>query len=143
MHDFNVQEHKYFEDAFKVYERGVQVFKYPHVREIWVTYLSKFVKRYGGKKLERARDLFEQALEKVPAEDAKPLYLQYAKLEEDHGLARHAMSVYDRATKAVLDSEKMSIYEIYISRAAEFLGVPKTRDIYEVLIRFQFYVFPE
>lgn len=60
-----VQEHKYFEDAFKVYERGVQIFKYPHVRDIWTMYLSKFVSRYGGKKLERARDLFEQAVEKV------------------------------------------------------------------------------
>ncbi len=48
-----------------MYERGVQIFKYPHVREIWTTYLSKFVSRYGGKKLERARDLFEQAVEKV------------------------------------------------------------------------------
>jgi hypothetical protein len=68
----------------------------------------------------------------VPAEDAKPLYLQYAKLEEEHGLDRHAMAIYDRATKAVTDQEKLSIYEIYIARAAEFLGVPKTRAIYEV-----------
>jgi pre-mRNA-splicing factor SYF1 len=67
----------------------------------------------------------------VPAEDAKPLYLQYAKLEEEHGLDRHAMAIYDRATKAVTDQEKLSIYEIYIARAAEFLGVPKTRAIYE------------
>lgn len=60
-----LQEHKFFEDAFKVYERGVQVFKYPHVRLIWSMYLDKFVTRYGGKKLERARDLFEQALKEV------------------------------------------------------------------------------
>lgn len=60
-----LQEHKFFEDAFKVYERGVQVFKYPHVRLIWSMYLDKFVGRYGGKKLERARDLFEQALKEV------------------------------------------------------------------------------
>lgn len=129
-----LEDHKYFEEAFKVYEKGVQIFKYPHVRDIWSTYLSKFVKRYGGKKLERARDLFEQAVEKAPAEDVKPLYLQYAKLEEDYGLAGRAMSVYDRATKAVPDSEKMVIYEIYIARAAEFLGVPKTRFIYEQAI---------
>ena len=56
-----MQEHKYFEDAFKVYERGVKIFKYPHVKDIWVTYLSKFVKRYGKNKLERARELFENA----------------------------------------------------------------------------------
>lgn len=74
--------------------------------------------------------LFEQ----VPAEDAKPLYLQYAKLEEQHGLDRHAMAVYERATKAVADNEKMSVYEIYIARAAELFGVPKTRKIYEVII---------
>jgi len=30
------------------------------VKELWVAYLSKFVERYGGSKLERARDLFEQ-----------------------------------------------------------------------------------
>lgn len=61
----SIQSNKFFEDAFKVYERGVQIFKYPHVREIWTTYLVKFVGRYGEKKLERARDLFEQAVEKV------------------------------------------------------------------------------
>lgn len=126
-----LEEHKFFEDAFKVYERGVQVFKYPHVRLIWSMYLDKFVNRYGGKKLERARDLFEQALKEVPEADAKPLYLQYAKLEEDHGLARHALAVYERATKAVADNEKLGIYEIYIARAAEFFGLPRTRQIYE------------
>ena len=60
-----MQENKYFEDAFKVYERGVKIFKYPHVKDIWVTYLSKFVKRYGKMKLERARELFEHAVETV------------------------------------------------------------------------------
>lgn len=125
-----LEENKYFEDAFKVYERGVKIFKYPHVKDIWVTYLSKFVSRYKGSKLERARDLFEQAVEKAPAENVKPLYLQYAKLEEDYGLARHAMEVYDRAAKAVPDHEKMEIYDLYIARAAENFGVPKTRDIY-------------
>lgn len=129
-----LEENKYFEDAFKVYERGVKIFKYPHVKDIWVTYLSKFVNRYKGSKLERARDLFEQAVEKAPAEDVKLLYLQYAKLEEDYGLARHAMKVYDRATKAVPDHEKMEIYDLYIARAAENFGVPKTREIYEQAI---------
>lgn len=60
-----MQEHKYFEDAFQVYERGVKIFKYPHVKDIWVTYLSKFVKSYGETKLERAREMFENALETV------------------------------------------------------------------------------
>lgn len=129
-----LEENKYFEDAFKVYERGVKIFKYPHVKDIWVTYLSKFVKRYGKTKLERARELFEHAVEKAPAENVKQLYLQYAKLEEDYGLAKRAMKVYDQATKAVPDSEKMNMYEIYIARATEIFGVPKTREIYEQAI---------
>ncbi|ERM95970.1 pre-mRNA-splicing factor SYF1 isoform X1 [Amborella trichopoda] len=129
-----LEENKYFEDAFKVYERGVKIFKYPHVKDIWVTYLSKFVKRYGKEKLERARELFEQAVEQAPAEHVKPIYLQYAKLEEDYGLAKRAMKVYDQAAKAVPDNEKMNLYEIYIARAVEIFGVPRTREIYEQAI---------
>ncbi|KAL4562260.1 hypothetical protein LXL04_034458 [Taraxacum kok-saghyz] len=129
-----LEDNKYFEDAFKVYERGVKIFKYPHVKDIWVTYLSKFVKRYGKSKLERARELFEHAIEMAPADVVKPLYLEYAKLEEDYGLAKRAMRVYDQATKAVPGTEKLTMYEIYISRAAEIFGVPKTREIYEQAI---------
>lgn len=129
-----LEEHKYFEDAFKVYERGVKIFKYPHVKDIWVTYLSKFVKRYGKSKLERARELFEHAVEMAPAESVKPLYMQYAKLEEDFGLAKRAMKVYDQAAKAVPNNEKLSMYEIYIARASEIFGIPKTREIYEQAI---------
>jgi hypothetical protein len=36
-------------------------------------------------------------------------FLLYAKLEEEHGLARHAMAVYDRATKAVLPEEQNEV----------------------------------
>ncbi|XP_078445023.1 tetratricopeptide repeat (TPR)-like superfamily protein [Wolffia australiana] len=129
-----LEEHKYFEDSFKVYERGVKIFKYPHVKDIWVTYLTKFVARYGKSKLERSRELFEHAIEKAPPEEVKPLYLQYAKLEEEHGLAKRAMKVYDQAVKTVPNSEKMSMYEIYIARAAKIFGVPKTREIYEQAI---------
>jgi hypothetical protein len=34
------------------------------------------------------------------------IYLLYAKLEEEHGLARHAMEIYNRATEAVDKEEK-------------------------------------
>ena len=38
------------------------------------------------------------------------LYLLYAKLEEEHGLSRHAMAVYDRATKAVPAEEQLEVH---------------------------------
>lgn len=58
----------------------MKIFKYPHVKDIWVTYLSKFVKRYGKSKLERARELFEHAVEMVCtslsiALDSIPFYI--------------------------------------------------------------------
>lgn len=55
----------------QAYERGIALFKWPNVYDIWNTYLTKFTDRYGGKKLERARDLFEQALDGCPAKFAK------------------------------------------------------------------------
>lgn len=129
-----LEEHKYFEESYKAYERGIALFKWPHAYDIWNTYLSKFIKRYGGSKLERTRDLFEQCLEKCPEKFAKFFYLMYAKLEEDYGLSRHAMAVYERATKAVPKSEQYEIFNIYIKRASEMFGITHTREIYEKAI---------
>jgi pre-mRNA-splicing factor SYF1 len=63
----------------------------------------------GGKKLERARDLYEQALEAAPPAETKILFEQYAKLEEEHGLSRHAMTIYERGCKTVPDTEKVRV----------------------------------
>ncbi|KAF8983985.1 hypothetical protein BGZ46_009026 [Entomortierella lignicola] len=126
-----LEENKFFEDSYKVYERGIDLFGYPIAFELWNTYLLKFINRYGGSKLERARDLFEQALDKVPAKYAKPLYLMYGELEETHGLARHAMSIYDRATKAVAPEDRADMFHFYIAKAATMFGVTSTREIYE------------
>uniref|UniRef100_A0A671R079 Pre-mRNA-splicing factor SYF1 n=1 Tax=Sinocyclocheilus anshuiensis TaxID=1608454 RepID=A0A671R079_9TELE len=129
-----LEEHNYFEDSFKAYERGIALFKWPNVHDIWNTYLTKFIDRYGGKKLERVRDLFEQALDGCPAKYAKTIYLLYAKLEEEYGLARHAMAVYERATAAVEPEERHQMFNIYIKRAAEIYGVTHTRAIYQKAI---------
>lgn len=132
------KEHNYLEESFKVYERGVKIFKYPHVMHIWVTYISKFVaylskfdEKHRGIKMERARDIFERAIVDAPAELVKSLYLQYAKMEEDYGLAYRIMAVYDKATKAVPPNEKLGMYTAYIIKAAEMYGVPKIREIFE------------
>ncbi|TPX51699.1 hypothetical protein SeLEV6574_g00138 [Synchytrium endobioticum] len=129
-----LEEHKFFEESYKIYERGVALFNYPIAFEIWNLYLDKFVKRYSGSKLERARDLFEQALANVPANQANTLYIAYAKLEEDYGLARHAMRIYNRATSAVADADKKSMFELYIAKATSYFGLTSTREIYEKAI---------
>lgn len=65
--------------------------------------------RQGGAKIERSRDLFEQALEKCPPKSCKPLFLMYARLEEDFGLAKRSMSIFDRATQVVADEDKFEV----------------------------------
>lgn len=126
-----LEDHKYFEESFKAYERGIHTFGFPHVHDIWVDYLTKFVRRYGGRKLERARDLFEQVLASVPADRAMLFFMMYAKLEEEYGLVRHAMNIYDRATKAVNDENRYQVFQISVKKAAEFFGVTRTREIFE------------
>ncbi|TFK67922.1 protein prenylyltransferase [Pluteus cervinus] len=126
-----LEENKYFEESFKAYERGVELFTFPVSYEIWNVYLSKFVKRYGGSKIERARDLFEQALEKCPPNLAKHLFLMYAKLEEEHGLAKRSMNIFERATQVVPDTNKFEMYTIYIAKATANYGLTATRPIYQ------------
>ena len=53
--------------------------------------------------------VFEQALEKCPPKSCKPIFLMYANLEEDYGLAKRAMAIYDRATKEVEDGDKFEV----------------------------------
>jgi hypothetical protein len=48
--------------------------------------------------------------------NAKLLYLQYAKLDEEYGLVRHALAIYKLATKVVPDNDKLGIYKIHHER---------------------------
>lgn len=126
-----LEDHHYFEEAFKVYERGVEAFTYPVAFELWNVYLSKFVARYGGTKIERARDLFEQALESCPEKFVRPLFLKYGQLEEEHGLSKRAMRIYERATERVSEDDRFDMFAFYIAKVAEGAGgIAATRSVY-------------
>lgn len=126
-----LEENNFFEDSFRVYESAVLLFSFPHVKPIWLTYLDKFIARYEGSKLERLRDLFEQAISAIPTDDAAEFYIKYAKSEESFGMARHAMAVYDRATRAVPESRRLDMYRLYIVKVEQYYGITKTRPVYE------------
>ena len=130
-----LQESKFFEDSFHVYERGVNLFKFPHSIDIWRAYLTQFVDRFQDKKVERAREVFEQCCEQAPPKDCKEFFLEYAKLEEQFGLSKRAMDIYDQAlTKMKSASDKIEVLDIYVKRAMDFFGVGKVRSIYEKII---------
>ena len=124
-----LEENKYFEESFKIYERGLDLFNYPVAFELSILYLTKAVDRKIG--IERLRDLFEQAVEGCPPKFAKVLYLMYGSLEEERGLARHAMRIYERATRAVSDEDKFEMFNFYITKSASNFGLTSTRPIYE------------
>ncbi|MBE3041040.1 hypothetical protein IMZ48_00315 [Candidatus Bathyarchaeota archaeon] len=127
-----LEEHKYFEESFKIYERGLDLFSYPVAFELWNLYLTKAVDRKIS--IERLRDLFEQAIEGCPPRFAKVIYLMYGNLEEERGLARHAMRIYERATRAVGDEDRTDMFNFYITKSASNFGLPSTRPIYEKAI---------
>lgn len=124
-----LEEHNYYEDSFKIYERGLDLFSYPVAFELWNLYLTKAVDHRIS--MERLRDLFEQAVESVPPQFAKTIYLMYGNLEEERGLARHAMRIYERATRAVSDEDRPSMFSFYITKSASNFGLTSTRPIYE------------
>lgn len=126
-----LEERNFFEESFKAYEKAILLFSFPHVKTIWITYLDRFVARYEGTKIERLRDIFEQAIAKVPSENAAEFYIKFAKAEESYGLVRHAMSIYDRATQAVPESSRLDMYHLYIKKVEQHYGMTKTRSIYE------------
>lgn len=129
-----LKENNYFEDAFKAYERGISLFKYPHLKDIWTAYLTDFTERYKGTKIERTRELFREACDSAPPEFARLIYLKYAAFEEQYGLARNTMQIYEHAVKKVKKSDRLHLYEMYISKASEFYGIGKVREIYESAI---------
>ena len=124
-----LEENGYYEESFKIYERGLDLFSYPVAFELWNLYLTKAVDRKIS--IERLRDLFEQAVEGCPPRFAKTLYLMYGALEEERGLARHAMRIYERATRAVADEDRTAMFEFYITKSASNFGLTSTRSIYE------------
>jgi pre-mRNA-splicing factor SYF1 len=126
-----LEEKGYFEDGFRAFERGLAAFPWPHARPLWLAYLEKFVARYGASKLERCRDLFENATTGCPPAEALPIYALYADFEERFGSTRHALAVLDRCTRAVDAEHLYEAFLAHIRKAEEFMGAPRAREIYE------------
>ncbi|PHH66323.1 hypothetical protein CDD82_1569 [Ophiocordyceps australis] len=129
-----LEEREYYEDSFKVYERGLSLFeKDPIINfELWNLYLSKAMDRNID--IERLRDLFEQAVRGCPPKFAKRIYIMYGNMEEERGLVRHAMRIYERATREVADEDRADMFNFHITKMASNFGLPSTRPIYESAI---------
>ena len=58
-----MEDNTFYEESFKVFETGISLFAWPALYELWIIYITKFIERYKGYRLERARNLFETVLE--------------------------------------------------------------------------------
>lgn len=127
-----LQQNNYFDESFRVYEKAVKLFKWPQVYDLWVSYLTAAIKRYGGSKVERIRHLIKSVLQECPNEKSKLFLLIQADFEENFGLISHAMETYDLATKEVSTNEEdlVALFNIHLEKATQFYGVSRTRDIY-------------
>lgn len=130
-----LEDNKYFEDSFKAYERGLNLFDWPQARDLWLNYLTKFTLRYKQDKITRVRDLFQQALETAPNDMCKPIYLLLAQYEEEWGDPRRVMNAFDSlCTRTPDENDKTELYLVYASKAQELFGVSGVREVFEKAI---------
>jgi len=131
-----LEENKYFEDSFSAFERGLELFPFPHEggRLIWKKYLESFQNRYGGTKISRMRELFDRCLEACPPETAAEFFLLNGAFEEEYGLTKRALRVYERMCTVVQSDEKFIAYKIFIIKTIKYLGTTASRPLYEQAI---------
>jgi pre-mRNA-splicing factor SYF1 len=55
----------------------------------------------------------------------------YSEFEEQYGLYNHAVEILDRMSDEVPENEKQRAYEAFACKVANFMGVTRTRPIYE------------
>lgn len=120
-----------YDEMFRVYERGISQVGWPYCSTFWLFYINKFISLYGGKRRERVRDIFEDALKDAPKEEALAIFILYAKYEEDFGLLKRAMDIYKRAADLCQNDD---IFNVWVASGCRLFGVPKAREVYEYAI---------
>lgn len=135
-----LEDRRLFERAFRLYDRAATALAWPEAAQIWVIYLFKFIERYGSKRVERARDLFEEAIRSAPTikssgvsfphPQVKILYVMYAEMEERFSTSRHALAVLERGARAVREEDRAELYRLLVVKTATLWGVSRTRAVY-------------
>jgi pre-mRNA-splicing factor SYF1 len=126
-----LERNGHHDEMFRVFERGVAATGWPNSGALWLRYLVKFVAHNEGRRRERTRDLFEEALAEAPPKDAIRIYFLYAKFEEDFGIYERAMAIYGRAAERTADED---VFHVWIAAACRTRGVARARTVYEAAI---------
>eukprot|EP00977_Amphora_coffeiformis_P003661 scaffold710_cov171-Amphora_coffeaeformis.AAC.30 len=95
-------ENKYFEEAFSVYERGIEMFSFPHpgAKSLWKAYLAAFLDRYAGTKTTKhlgitsTREIYQDAVDNLKDKDAAKICIDFAKMETTLQEYERARAIY-------------------------------------------------
>lgn len=125
-----LEENDFFEESFRNYEKGIQLFSYPQVRVLWLVYLEKFVLRYKSNKILRQEDLFEQALSNCPKFYRAEIYLKYVELLVLYGSQKKVVAVLRRAYQDVAIEYQLGFCRFYARKMSVLFGSIALRKVY-------------
>ncbi|ENH75275.1 Pre-mRNA-splicing factor SYF1 [Fusarium oxysporum f. sp. cubense race 1] len=106
-----LEEHKYYEESFKIYERGLDLFSYPVAFELcratravadedqadmFNFYITKSASNFG---LTSTRPIYERAIAALPDAEAKDMCLKFADMEKRLGEIDRARAIYGHASQ--------------------------------------------
>nr|PVC50326.1 RNA-processing protein [Theileria orientalis] len=135
-----LEQNKYFEGSFNAFEKCVALFKWPQLYYLYLPYLTKFVKRYKGAKLERAREIFDQCMYnkdlRVPPKFVKYLFYLYASMEEEYGMVKKFLAILSDACRLADKEDQLTMIKFYVAKTCEFFGVTHTRQIYQQCLEY-------
>lgn len=148
-----LQEQKYWEKSFSVYELSLRLFSDDKVRfEIWNTYLTRIISYRNNTKsipVERIRDLFDQCFSQgLPANLNKPICILYSQFEEDQGSIMKSIKVIEDWLLSMTEfnqgsikgdqnfniSIKLEMYQLLISKLALIQDDTRSRDLYTKML---------
>ena len=145
-------ENRRFEAAFRAYERGTQLFKYPAAKDVWNAYLKNFIDRFeagienssissskavdSSRERERARDLLRCALAAAPPSEKADLYLQASSFEEKHGPPKEAIAILERGVLECPNKGggRRKLYDALLAKSSLLFGVSKVRQVFEAAV---------
>lgn len=127
-----LEDNNRYEESFKIYEKGISIFKYPVVFEIWNIYLAKVIQR--NLSIERIRDLFDQSLINCPSNLSKSIYILYSKFEQDRGSVEKSIKILKKGILNVDIKDKVELYEILIQLKIDNYGISSSRDEFQEAI---------
>ena len=127
-----LEDNELYDNLFRVYEKAISFVGDNNNSILWLHYLYKFVFYNKNQKVERTRDLFDEAIKAAQTkEDLQYLYILYSDFEEKYGMNKRAMIIYKRFADYISDE---LTYQIWVCSTHRIYGVAKSREIYEYAI---------